>query len=176
MSDLDIVKIALEAAHDAWLEVVNRREADRRAERDRHSAAMAAIDEKHQPNMTTAKKAEQAAQAAYDAAVAETAVAANASMFRGILVEWAPPKYGWDRPWQPTGRTGRWEICTYASKFAANMASYRLPKMGGKFIRPLKKDGIPSLGAVATLYDQSRWLPEGERHPNAEPLTEEATR
>lgn len=172
MSDIESLKAAVDAAYKARLSVQDAIRAERRIADEKHSEIIAQIEGAHRPALVDALKAEKAAQAAYDAAVAEAALAANADMYRGLMVEWGPKsRYSFrNDPWVPTGKKARWEIRTPDSVFPANR-SVGLPRMGERFLRPMKKDGSPSLGFVDAWNAKHYWLPEGERHPHAAPLT-----
>lgn len=112
--------------------------------------------------IAAARAAESAAKRAYDEAIASAAIAENADMYTGILVEW-DRRYRYGPP-NATDRRGRYEICTLDTVFAANVGTYRKPAIGARFIRLQKKrrDTEHQVWPLSEGWPWPRWLPEGE--------------
>jgi hypothetical protein len=86
----------------------------------------------------------------------EAVKAAHATQPTGMFVEWKSPQYSGTL--YKTGRTGIVEVRTTDSKFPGRNR-WRLPPLGGEFIRVLKKDGSPGLNF--DLISSFGWHPDG---------------
>lgn len=75
------------------------------------------------------------------------------------LFEWKHERWS-TNSYVKTGRTGVVEVCTRDTVHPDNMRWSR-PRLGGWFIRVLKKDGTPSKQYETRFLD--RWQPEGKR-------------
>lgn len=103
-----------------------------------------------------AMKVEAEARIARDEETVRRALANNADMYQGILVEWRNSRRSQQK--EPTGRKGKYEICTRQTAFP--IGRRLLPSIGSRFIRLLKNDGTTGL---AFAYDPTRWNAESER-------------
>ena len=80
------------------------------------------------------------------------------------MVEWSCRPYYRSSRATPTGRVGIVEVWTKDSRQSERLIVYRLPSVGSKVVRILKKDGSPGVGFVnfrSLQTPPSGWYPEG---------------
>lgn len=89
-------------------------------------------------------------------------------------LRWEKEQRRWSAPpdkqlkWIATGETALLEVVTRESKFADNLASYSVPRMGSLILRIHRKDGKLGLRFVKSYNFSPEWYPEGEDPNQAE--------